>query len=284
MRDRLGITHHASRFTHCVFRFSFFAILLLAACSNPLASPPPPTTLRIAGSTSMMPVLRELGQAYQTRHPNVLVDVQGGGSAIGVSLLKAGVADLAAVSWQEEGGQPLDGLSAVPIGRDAVAIVVHPQNRVKGLTLLQVRAIYRGEILDWAALGGPAEEPIVVSREEGSGTRTAFEALTMGGDRVTLNALVMPTSSAVVDYVARHRAAIGYVTMAALTDTVRALPVEELLPSPANVQAGAYHLNRMLYLYLPSGAPPGPQAFVEFVLSPAGQAIVARHHVSLRER
>ena len=162
-------------------------------------------------------MLRELGQAYQARHPNVLVDVQGGGSAIGISLLNAGEADLAAVSWQEEGSQPPDGLSAVPIGRDAVAIIVHPQNRVKGLTLLQVRAIYRGEILDWAAFGGPAEEPIVVSREDGSGTRTAFEALTMGGDRVTLNALVMPTSAAVVDYVAQHRAAIGYVTMAALT-------------------------------------------------------------------
>ncbi len=230
----------------------------------------------------MMPVLRELGQAYQARHPNVLVDVQGGGSGIGVSLLGAGAADLAAVSWQEEGSQPPKGLSAAPIGRDAVAIVVHPQNRVKGLTLLQVRAIYRGEILDWAALGGPAEEPIVVSREDGSGTRTAFETLTMGGDRVTLNALVMPTSVAVVDYVARHRAAIGYVTMAALTDTVRAVPVEELLPSPANVRSGAYHLSRALYLYAPDPAPPATQAFVDFVLSPAGQAIVAKFHVPLR--
>ncbi|MCX6032612.1 MAG: phosphate ABC transporter substrate-binding protein [Chloroflexi bacterium] len=276
-------THHASRFTHHVFRFSFFAFLLfLAACVNPLAPTPPPATLRIAGSTSMMPVLRELAAAYQARHPHVLVDVQGGGSASGESLLKIGAADLAAVSWQEDAQHQPEGVTAIPIARDAVAVVVHPKNNVKKLTLLQVRAIYRGEVLDWAALGGPAEEPMIVSREDGSGTRAAFEALVMGGDRVTLNALVMPTSAAVVDYVAHHRAAIGYVTIAALTDTVRAVPMEELLPSPANLRSGAYHLSRALYLYAPDPAPSATQAFVDFVLSPAGQTIVAKYHVPLR--
>ena len=232
----------------------------------------------------MMPVLRELAAAYQARHPHVWVDVQGGGSAIGVRLLKTGAADLAAVSWRADADaqQTPAGATAIPIGRDAVAVVVHPKNNVGKLTLLQVRAIYRGEVLDWSALGGPAEEPLIVSREDGSGTRAAFEALVMGGDRVTLNARVMPTSAAVVDYVARHRAAICYVTMAALTDTVRALPVEELLPTPAAVRSGAYHLSRVLYLYAADPTPPAAQAFMDFVLSPAGQTIVAKFHVSLR--
>jgi phosphate transport system substrate-binding protein len=149
---------------------------------------------------------------------------------------------------------------------------------------LQLRAVYRGEILDWGAFGGLPEEPLIISREDGSGTRAAFEALVMVGDRVTLNALVMPTSEAVVDYVAGHRAAIGYVSMAALTDTVRALPVEDMLPSPENVRSGAYHLSRLLYFYAPEPMPPASQAFVDFVLSPAGQTIVGRYHVPLRER
>jgi phosphate transport system substrate-binding protein len=232
----------------------------------------------------MTAVLAELAVAYQARHPDVLVDVQNGGSAIGVGRLVAGAVDLAAVSWQENDTRPPAGFTAIPIGRDAVAVIVHPQNRVKGLTLLQLRAIYRGEILDWTAFGGPAEEPVIVSREDGSGTRAAFAALAMAGDRVTLNALVMPTSAAVVDYIARHRAAIGYVSMAGLTDTVRAVPVEDLLPSAANVRSGAYHLSRVLYLYAADPAPSATQAFVNFVLSPAGQTIVARHHVPLRER
>jgi len=85
-----------------------------------------------------------------------------------------------------------------------------------------------------------------------------------------------------VDYVATHRAAIGYVTMAELDERVRGVPVEDAAPTAANVRAGIYHLTRLLYLYVPTPTPPATQAFVDFVLSPAGQAIVARHHVALR--
>ena len=76
----------------------------------------------------------------------------------------------------------------------------------------------------------------------------------MGGDRVTLNALVMPTSQAVVDYVASHRNAVGYVSTGVLTDTVRAVPVEEVPPTAATVRSGEYRLGRVLYLYAPQPA------------------------------
>lgn len=256
-------------------------LLALAACSTALRPTPEPTTLRIAGSTSMGPALRELGKAYQADHPSVFVDVQGGGSAVGINLLQAGAVDLAAVSWQAPDARLPDGLRSIPVGRDAIAIIVHPGNRIPGLTLLQIRGLYRGETLNWADLGGLAEEPVVISREEGSGTRTAFEQLVMGGERVTLNALVMPTSQSVVDYVAAHRAAVGYVSMAWLTDRVRALPVEDLAPTGATVRSG-YHLSRVLYLYLPDPAPPAAQSFADYVQSPAGQAILSRYHVPLR--
>jgi phosphate transport system substrate-binding protein len=271
--------------THPLIRWLLLIWLAvpLVACAPAGPQSMIPTSLRVAGSTSMLPALRELAQAYQKEHPEVMIELRGGGSATGLDELRAGRADIAAISWLPEQGEALAGLRAEPVARDALAIVVNPQNDVPGLSLVQIRAIYRGEVLDWAALGGPALEPIVISREEGSGTRAAFEALVMAGDRVTLNAIVMPTTQAVVDYVATHAGAIGYVSFSAVDTRVRALAVEELLPSPGTIRSGAYHLTRLLYLCISAtGASPASRSFLDFVLSPAGQAIIGRYHVPLR--
>ena len=257
------------------------AALLLTGCAA-RTSAPAPVTLRIAGSTSMTPLLTDLAQAYQARHPNVLIELAAGGSAIGLNELQAGRNDLAAVSWQAADAKPAAGYQASPVGRDAIAVIVHPRNTTPGLTLLQLRAVYRGDTLAWNALGGPAGEPIVVSREDGSGTRAAFEAQVLGDDHPTLNALVMPSSRAVVDYVAAHRTAIGYVSLAWVDDRVRVVPVEDVTPDSDALRSGAYHLARTLYLFAPRPAPPVTQSFIDFVLSPAGQAIVARRYGTIR--
>ena len=203
---------------------------LIAGCATGGLNTPAPVTLRSAGSTSLQPVLEDLAAAYQAGTPNVLIDVRGGGSTIGAQQLRDGRIDLAAVSWQAEGEELPANWRAVPVARDGIAIIVHPSNPLANITALQLRALYRGAILDWAALGGSTSPPVIISREEGSGTRAAFEALAMGGERVTLNALVMPTSQAVVGYVSSHPDAVGYVSSGALTDKVRAVPVEEVAP------------------------------------------------------
>jgi phosphate transport system substrate-binding protein len=254
---------------------------LLAGCTGSSAGRAEPVTLHIAGSTSMRPVLEDLAQEYQASHSDVLFAIRGGGSALGIEDLLAGRAEIAAVSWKADGEPDPSGVQAAAIARDGIAIIVHPFNKTPGLTLLQLRALYRGETLDWAELGGPSGEPLIVSREDGSGDRMAFESLVMGDDRVTLNALVMPTAQAMVDYVARHPAAVGYVSLAQIRDDVRFLPVEDALPTSAQVQAGAYHLGRLLYLYVQPSPSGDIRSFLDFALSPAGQAIVARHHAAL---
>ena len=267
------------RFAVCVL---LLGTLLLAACGNPAVTPDAPATLRIAGSTSLKPTLNELASAYQAGHPQTVVEVFGGGTAIGIQELRGKEIDLAAVSWQSDDTETPDALNVIPIARDGLAIIVNPQNTITNVTSLQLRALYRGETLDWGAVGGSGGEPVVISREDGSGSRTAFEALAMDGERVTLNALVMPTSQAVVDYVASHRNAVGYVSTGMLTDTVRAVPVEDIPPTTATVRSGEYRLGRVLYLYAPRPAAPESQAFLDFVLSPAGQAIVSRRLVPVR--
>jgi phosphate transport system substrate-binding protein len=238
--------------------------------------------MRISGSTSMAPVLRELAATYTKQHGNVRVEVLGNDSQAGLRELEAGVVDIAAVSWKEAGQELPADLLATPFGRDAIAIIVHPRNRIAGLTLVQIRSIYRGEVLDWQAVGGPPGEPIVISREEGSGTRDAFEFEVMNGESVTLNAVVMPSAQAVAEIVGRRPEAIGYVSTAVLTDTVRAVPVEDLLPTPANVRSGAYHLTRYLYLITPSSPDPQVRQFLDFIGGSGGQAIIARYHIPLR--
>jgi phosphate transport system substrate-binding protein len=267
------------RFPLCVL---FLAALVLAACGSAEVTPAAPTTLRIAGSTSLKPTLNELASAYQAGHPQTVVEVLGGGTAIGIQELRGKEIDLAAVSWKEERAKLPDDLQVIPIARDGLAIIVNPQNTITNVTSLQLRALFRGETLDWGAIGGSGGEPVVISREDGSGSRAAFESLAMDGERVTLNALVMPASQAVVDYVASHRNAVGYVSTGVLTDTVRAVPLEDIPPTIATVRAGEYRLGRVLYLYAPQHATPEIQAFLDFVLSPAGQTIVSRRLAPMR--
>jgi phosphate transport system substrate-binding protein len=282
---RSGLSHQRppSALGHAIL--SVLLVLLTlgsAGCQAAPSADAGPATLRISGSTSMAPVLRELAAAYRLKHPNVQIEVLGNGSQAGLQELKAGKVDLAAVSWKADGEEIPAGLRAVPLARDGIAVIVHPGNRIADLTLAQVRSLYRGEIQDWKALGGPALETSVISREDGSGTRDAFEAAVMGGERVTFNALVMPTTQAVIEHVRRHPEAVGYVSMAAITDTVRAVPVEGLLPTPAAVRDGAYHLTRHLYLVASTNPTPEVSRFLDFIRSAEGQAIIGRRHVSLR--
>lgn len=263
----------------------------LSACSAGRTGAPAPAVLRIAGSTSLQPVLKELATAYQSAHPNVLIDIRGGGTTVGIQQLRDGQIDLAAVSWRSEDEKLPDSIQAIPVARDGIAVIVHPTNAITNLTSLQLRAIYRGEILDWAALGHTSSMPTVISREEGSGTRAAFETLVMGDERVTLNALVLPTGEAVIDYVASHRDAIGYTSSAVLAgegaaspddERVRVVPVEEIAPTSATLRTGAYRLGRVLHLYAATPTGAETRAFLDFVLSPAGQAIVAERVTPIR--
>ena len=170
----------------------------------------------------------------------------------------------------------------IAIAQDGIALVVHPQNALGELTLAQVRDIFAGRILDWEGIRGTPGDIVVVSREDGSGTRAVFEGVVMGEKRVTLTAIVMPSSEAVVEYVAGHPTAIGYVSMSYLSPQVRALQIEGVSPTPETVQSGVYPLRRPLYL-LTGQEPKGEvKAFIEFTSSPAGQAIVKQRYGRLR--
>ncbi len=258
-------------------------VALVTACVTAIS--PTPSILRIAGSTSMEPLLRDLAQAFSSQHPDVSLDIQGGDTALGLELLTRGEVDMAAASWLPT-DMPTHQV-ATPIAWDGLAIIVHPDNPLEELTLLQLRQLFAGWASRWQDVGAPVveEEGVLtiqmLSREDGSGTRAVFEQQVMGGERVTFAARVMPTSQAVVDYVADHPNAIGYVSMALADSRVKVLRVEGLAPGPETVRRG-YHLARPFYL-VTRGRPTGySRTFIDFVLSPAGQSIVGERYGRIR--
>ena len=256
---------------------------LCSPCGTPLLVTPVPVTVRVAGSTTFAAALHDLAAAYQTLHPNVLIDMRQSGCEAGVRALVQRRGRI----WPSSPGSPRmlrcrQASSSSPVARDAVALIVHPTNTMRGLTLLQAKSLYQGEVQDWQALGGPALEPIVVSREDGSGTRGAFEALVMGNERVTLNALIMPSTQAVVDYVAAHPAR----WLRVRRRRGRSRPGPEVSKTFCHHRPACRTARTLwrgiIYVYRLATVPPAARAFADFMLTPAGQAIIARHHVPLR--
>jgi phosphate transport system substrate-binding protein len=152
-----------------------------------------------------------------------------------------------------------------PFFRDGIAVIVHPASSFSEIGLGQLREIFRGHLQERQGV-----VLSVVSREDGSGTRAAFESMVLDGERTTLNAVVMPSSSAVVDYVASTPAAMGYVSTQCLEERVRVLPVEGSLPTDQAISTGIYPLWREIYLA--SGGEPAGEArqFAQWLLRGGG--------------
>lgn len=288
-----------------LFLLAAIWVSLLAGCEETVnVAPEPPTTITIAGATSMRPLLLDLTEQFSRQHPSVIFDLRGGGSTLGEAQVADRLVTLGASTLQpaQDAATPdasadAELLQRTLIGLDGLAIILHPNTRVENLTLLQLGDIFSGRVLNWRAVGGGEQEIQLVSREEGSGARRSFEDRVMGDRPVSLTAVVMPTSADVVDYVATHPGAIGYVSRAYVTDTlddtpqegeadpvarVRLSAVEGLLPTVDALRSQSYFLLQPLYLIGAGDPQPRVRQFLDFVLSPAGQEIVARHHAPLR--
>jgi phosphate transport system substrate-binding protein len=288
--------------------------LSLAACEQAAVATPATTTVTIAGATAMQPALHELTTAFSERHPSVAFVVRGGGSTVGEEQIQAGRVDLAASTLPRPPDAAPGEALVVPIGLDGIAVVVHAANQVPGLTLQQLHDIFSGRTLTWEEAGSEnlQGDILLVSREDGSGTRQAFEDRVMGDTSVSLTAVVMPTSADVVDYIARTPNAIGYVSAAYVGDglaeassqpadaedlavdaeptpgaapaapAVKAIPIDGELPTAEAIRSQRYPLVQPLYLISRARPAAWPRQFIDFVLSPAGQELVSHYHVPVR--
>jgi phosphate transport system substrate-binding protein len=204
------------------------------------------------------------------------------GTQLGLDALREGAVDVALVA-RELRADETQGIEAVVIAYDGVAVIVNGQNLIDDLTIEQLRGIYAGQILVWSELGGQEADIQVASREDGSGTREAFESAVMEGERVTTMAVVMPGNEAMGHFVEENPLAVGYVSSVGIPLGARALRIDGVRPGVQAVAQGTYPLIRPYVLVIREDAGQDVRSFVDFVLSPAGQVIVGQQYGRVRQ-
>jgi len=232
--------------------------------------------ITVAGSTTVQPLAEKLAAAFRAANPEVEIVIQGGGSSVGVKSAAQGIVDIGTASREVKDSEKAEYPDLVihRIAVDGVAIIVHPDVPLDSITTEQVQAVFAGEIANWRELGGPDQPITVVAREEGSGTRDFFQEHFMKDKEIVARAILQPSNGALRTAVSTTPNSIGFLSFGYLDDSVKALAVDGVQPTEANVYAGTYTAWRYLNM-LTRGEPAGlARAWLEFILSDDGQQIV----------
>lgn len=248
-------------------------------------------SITVNGSTSVQPLAEELAKAFKANNPNVKIDIQGGGSGVGIKSANDGIVDIGMSSRDLKTEEKT--LQEFKIAIDGIAVVVNPANNAANLTMEQIQKIYTGEITDWSQVGGAAGKITVVTREEGSGTRGAFIELTgveakegdKKVDKTTATAITQGSTGAVMTTVASDPNAIGYASFGAAEENtnVKMISVDGVATSADNIYAGTYKISRP-FLMLTKEAPTGAvKDFIDFILSAEGQEVVGKHYLKVNK-
>ena len=247
----------------------WLAAILSACGSSTLASG---QQLTVTGSTSVTPFAEQLADIYQREHPGVKINIQGLGSSAGIQAAQNGTVEIGMSSRHLELDEE-EQLTPIEIARDALAIIVHPSNGVSDLSTEQVRGIFTGNIVNWRDVGGRDASIVIVTREAGSGTYSAFEELVMNDQTPASRALRQGSNGSVRQIVAKDADAIGYISLGIVDETVKAVAVDGIRASAEAVQAGQYKLVRPFLFVNRKDATLSPLAedFLRYVLSPEGQ-------------
>lgn len=246
------------------------------------------TMLQIKGSDTMVNLMSNLAEAYMKAHPDVSIAVTGGGSGTGIAALINGTTDICAASrtMKKEEIEQAETRGVTPVetqvGLDGLAVMVSQKNPVSELSLDQLMNIYTGAYTKWSDVGGPDQPMIVLSRESNSGTYVYFQEHVLQKKDYAKTVRLMPSTAAITNAITQDQWSIGYggVAYAEHAD-VKTILVKKtadspaIVPSEAAVHDGSYPISRPLFLYTNGAARGNVKAFIDFVLSPDGQKIVA---------
>lgn len=236
--------------------------------------------LVVQGSTTVLPIAQATAEVFMQNNPQANISVRGGGSGNGIAALIEGTCDIATASRPMKVKEILlcqkKGISPVPhiVAMDGIAIIVHPSNPIQGLSTEEIKDIYTGKITNWKELGGKDLKIVVVSRDSSSGTFETFGTIVLKGEKVIPESLVQASNQTVATVISTTKGAIGYVGLGYISNTVKALRVNGVIPEQETVVSGKYPISRPLYMYT-DGAPQGvAKDFLEFICSEEGQKIV----------
>lgn len=242
---------------------------------------------RIKGSDTVLPLSQKLAESFMKANSSEKIIVTGGGSGVGLSALLTGTTDIAQASRKikfdekqklREGGKSA---KEVIIAYDALAVVVHPANKVSKLTREQLEGIFTGKIKNWKEVGGEDLKIVPYSRETSSGTYEFFKESVLKNKNYMNGIMSMPATGAIVQSISQTKGAIGYVGLAYLSKSVKAVQVSYnsgktfVAPSVANATNKTYPIVRPLLYYYDSKSEAKLKSFMDYVLSPTGQKLVS---------
>ncbi len=271
--------------------------LLLTACGQSAAAQSSSTTQKTIediGSDTIVNLALAWAEDYQKIHPDIRISVSGGGSGTGFAALINGTTDIANASRkikdeetqsaQKNGIEPHE----IEIARDAIGVIVNPNNPVQQLTLQQISDIYSGKITNWKDAGGEDRPIVLLSRETNSGTHVYFleQVVRLGSSKdktlFSQDTLLLPSSEGIMAEVRQNPNAIGYDGLGYITPDVKTLAIapkdggEYVKPSAETVNNGKYPIARPLFMYT-NGEPAGDvKDYLDWILSPDGQQIVSQ--------
>jgi len=272
------------------------ALLLITGCSSSEneagESSGSGVSIENKGSDTLVNVALAWAEAYIAEHPEIRLSVTGGGSGTGIAAMINGTVDLAnasrAMKQKEIDQAQANGIDPVEhvVARDAIAVVINPENPVDELTMQQIAAIYTGQITNWKDVGGNDHPIVLTSRESNSGTYVYFleEVVRVGaGDEEAFfspDALLLPSSEVISLEVSRNPNAIGYDGLGYVTAEQKMVAIRPdasqpaVLPSIESVNAGTYPISRPLYMYTPGEPVDVVRTYLDWILGPEGQEIV----------
>ena len=261
------------------------ALSLLAACGGKQETPAQTEqstqpaalsgTVSTNGSTSMEKVIGALSEQFMTDNSGVSVTYDATGSGAGIEAASNGSADIGLSSRALKDEEKVSGLVGTTVALDGIAVIVNPANKVADLTVEQIAQIFTGEITDWSQLGGEAGTISCIGREAGSGTRDGFESITKTKDACKMDQELTSTG-AVIEAVAGNSNAIGYASLSALKDTVKAVTVGGVACTEDTVLDGSYAIQRPFVFVTKDSAALSAQAqaFFDFATSAAANDLI----------
>lgn len=230
----------------------------------------------ISGSTSVGPVVEILGEDFESKNEGISIEVQQIGSSAGIKNAIEGTSQIGMASRDLKDEEKASGLKETQIAIDGIAVITNKNNEVKDLTLEQVKDIYTGKITNWKEVGGKDAPIVVVSREDGSGTRDGFqENVGFESEELTKDAQISDGSGNIKSTVEGNENAIGYISFGYVDDNVNALTIDGVELTTENIKNNTYAIARpFLFVSKEDNISEEGTKFIEYILSDEGQKIV----------
>jgi phosphate transport system substrate-binding protein len=233
-------------------------------------------TIAISGSTSVGPLAEKLAFKYEENH-DVKIEINQIGSSAGITNAISGVSEIGMSSRDLKQEEIDSGLSETIIAYDGIVVVTHPTNKVKDLTLEEVKKIFTGKVTNWKELGGEDLEIVVVSREDGSGSRDSFqEIVDFSSGELVRSAIIASGNGNIKTTVATNKHAVGFISFEYIDESISTIDINGVEATADNVLQQKYKLSRpFLFVNKEENLTDAGQQFIDFILSPDGQVVVS---------